>query len=397
MVIAGTTRRTASSWSTALYHHYTQSVSLQTSQTLARGVRTRGGLRRTPSGQQSLDNTILSEGNRGNTSMAIQIKETTVKADPAKENSNKLISESYIAPSVGRSTVQRGFPTIESKRSDQSTLIKNHASPSPRSNKSTTFKAASTNQQKQKKSIESNTDSIEATTPTNTPKPTTEKFPKRLEAFPFVPGATTSELAKAHKFFYLPAQFVKSASTFSTIPDNTLIPEVAFIGRSNIGKSSLINGLVNRNNLVKTSSKAGHTQTMNFFKVGDKLSLVDMPGYGWRSRDEWGPMILDYLKNRKNLKRIYILVDASHGLKESDAQIMKILDQSGLSYQVVLTKIDRLSKIKYKAAKAEIEAELVKDAICCYPRILGVSSKTKDGLDELRAAIIQVSQLILTK
>ncbi|KAF8929254.1 hypothetical protein BGZ58_009078 [Dissophora ornata] len=170
---------------------------------------------------------------------------------------------------------------------------------------------------------------------------------------------------------------------------------VAFIGRSNIGKSSLINGLVNRNGLVKTSSKPGHTRMMNFFKIGDKLSLVDMPGYGWKSRDEWGGMILEYLQNRKNLRRIYILVDPSHGLKESDMQIMKLLDSSGLSYQVILTKIDRLSKTKYGVSKAEIEAQLVKDAICCFPMVLGVSSRTKDGLDELRAAIIKAGQLSL--
>ncbi|KAF9175380.1 hypothetical protein BGX20_006078 [Mortierella sp. AD010] len=222
-----------------------------------------------------------------------------------------------------------------------------------------------------------------------------ERFPKKLEAFPFVPGATTSELSKAHKFFLLPAEFVKSATNISMIPDNTAIPEVAFIGRSNIGKSSLINGLVNRNGLVKTSSKPGHTRMMNFFKIGDKLSLVDMPGYGWKSRDEWGDMIISYLQGRKNLKRIYILVDPSHGLKESDTQIMKLLDGSGLSYQVVLTKMDRLSKTKYSAAKSEIEAQLVKDAICCFPMVLGVSSRTKDGLGELRAAIIKAGQLSL--
>ncbi|KAG0001471.1 hypothetical protein BGZ79_004602 [Entomortierella chlamydospora] len=222
-----------------------------------------------------------------------------------------------------------------------------------------------------------------------------ERFPRKLEAFPFVPGATTSELSKAHKFFLLPAEFVKSATNISMIPDNTAIPEVAFIGRSNIGKSSLINGLVNRNGLVKTSSKPGHTRMMNFFKIGDKLSLVDMPGYGWKSRDEWGDMIISYLQGRKNLKRIYILVDPSHGLKESDTQIMKLLDGSGLSYQVVLTKMDRLSKTKYSAAKSEIEAQLVKGAICCFPMVLGVSSRTKDGLGELRAAIIKAGQLSL--
>ncbi|KAF9895598.1 hypothetical protein BX616_009291, partial [Lobosporangium transversale] len=139
----------------------------------------------------------------------------------------------------------------------------------------------------------------------------------------------------------------------------------------------------------------GHTQMMNFFKIGDRLSLVDMPGYGWKSRDEWGGMILDYLQHRKNLRRIYILIDPSHGIKDSDSQIMKLLDESGLSYQVVLTKTDKLSKTKYSIAKSEVEAQLVKDAICCYPLVLGVSSRTKDGLDELRAAIIKAGQLSL--
>ncbi|KAG0254432.1 hypothetical protein DFQ27_006835 [Actinomortierella ambigua] len=177
------------------------------------------------------------------------------------------------------------------------------------------------------------------------------------------------------------------------IPQDTFIPEVVFIGRSNIGKSSLINGLVNRNGLVKTSSKPGHTRLMNFFKIGDRLSLVDMPGYGFKSRDEWGDMILDYFQHRSNLKRIYILVDPSHGLKDSDKQIMGMLDKSGLSYQVVLTKADKLSKTKLKAAKTEIEAELARDAICCFPQLLAISSKQKHGLDELRATILKAAQL----
>ncbi|KAF9584470.1 hypothetical protein BGW38_006340 [Lunasporangiospora selenospora] len=138
----------------------------------------------------------------------------------------------------------------------------------------------------------------QVTTAKEAPRPDDEVFSRKLQAFPFVPGATTTELTKSHKFFLYPAIFVKSASEIHKIPDNTMIPEVAFIGRSNVGKSSLINGLVNRKNLVKTSSKPGHTRLMNFFKIGEKLSLVDMPGYGWKSRDEWGSMIMDYLRTR---------------------------------------------------------------------------------------------------
>ncbi|KAF9970291.1 hypothetical protein BGZ73_007021 [Actinomortierella ambigua] len=224
-------------------------------------------------------------------------------------------------------------------------------------------------------------------------EPRVERVSKTLEAFPFIPGATTQELTVAHKFFVQPATFVKSASNLEMLPQDTLMPEVAFIGRSNIGKSSLINGLVNRNGLVKTSSKPGHTRLMNFFKIGGRLSLVDMPGYGFKSRDEWGEMILDYFQNRSSLKRIYILVDPSHGIKDSDKQIMGMLDKFGMSYQVVLTKTDKLSAQKLKAAKAEIEGELAREAICCFPQLLAVSSRKKQGLDELRAAILKAAQL----
>ncbi|KAG0236893.1 hypothetical protein BGW42_002391 [Actinomortierella wolfii] len=224
-------------------------------------------------------------------------------------------------------------------------------------------------------------------------EPRMERVSKTLEAFPFIPGATSQELATAHKFFFQPAMFIKSASNIEMVPQDTLIPEVAFIGRSNIGKSSLINGLVNRNGLVKTSSKPGHTRLMNFFRIGGRLSLVDMPGYGFKSRDEWGEMILDYFQKRSSLKRIYILVDPSHGLKESDKQIMGMLDKFGLSYQVILTKADKLSKTKLKEAKSAIEAELARDAICCFPQLLAISSKKKQGLDELRAAILKAAQL----
>ncbi|KAG0239078.1 hypothetical protein BGW41_007921 [Actinomortierella wolfii] len=193
-------------------------------------------------------------------------------------------------------------------------------------------------------------------------EPRMERVSKTLEAFPFIPGATSQELATAHKFFFQPAMFIKSASNIEMVPQDTLIPE-------------------------------GHTRLMNFFRIGGRLSLVDMPGYGFKSRDEWGEMILDYFQKRSSLKRIYILVDPSHGLKESDKQIMGMLDKFGLSYQVILTKADKLSKTKLKEAKSAIEAELARDAICCFPQLLAISSKKKQGLDELRAAILKAAQL----
>ncbi|GJJ73000.1 GTP-binding protein [Entomortierella parvispora] len=346
-------------------------------QNSARGLRTRAGFRRRPTSSTGPDRapfdrpttSLLSESESVVTSGAIPTTNTkkASQADPGRK-------------------IQRGFPTPSPTHARESP---------PRLIKDSSGRNAARAISDSMAQDRIRAPKVASSTPKPTPPSSAkgEKFPKKLQAFPFVPGATSGELAKAHKFFFLPAEFVKSATSIDMIPENTAIPEVAFIGRSNIGKSSLINGLVNRNGLVKTSSKPGHTRMMNFFKIGERLSLVDMPGYGWKSRDEWGGMILEYLQTRKNLKRIYILVDPSHGLKESDSQIMKLLDGSGLSYQVVLTKVDRLSPTKYTAAKAEVEAALVEDAICCFPMVLGVSSKTKDGLDELRAAIIKAGQL----
>ncbi|KAF9136173.1 hypothetical protein BGW39_005555 [Mortierella sp. 14UC] len=397
-LVTGTAKKAATAWGTALYRSYIQSISMQLNQVPSRGVRTRAGFRRIPSGQDRTpyDRSVLPEGIEDNASTPTQIEKAL------RSNVESPATSSAAIPLAMRSTVHRGFPTTKPERVDRPSRIEGHTPPSLKSSKPTASRTAYTDQQqhqerpsgsKQNKMPPPSKSTPPATATSS--KSTSEKFPKKLQAFPFVPGASTSELTKAHKFFFSPAEFVRSVTNLSMIPDNTIIPEVAFIGRSNIGKSSLINGLVNRNGLVKTSSKPGHTRMMNFFKVGDKLSLVDMPGYGFKSRDEWGGMILNYLQNRKNLRRIYILVDPSHGLKESDTQIMKLLDNSGLSYQVVLTKMDRLSKTKYSAAKAEIEAELVKDAICCFPLVLGVSSRTKDGLDELRAAIVKAGQLTL--
>ncbi|KAF9154315.1 hypothetical protein BG015_001291 [Linnemannia schmuckeri] len=408
--ITGTARKTASSWGTVFYHNYIQPVSLQLNQAPSRGVRTRAGFRRIPSSQDRApyNRSSLTESIEGATQID-KAKTSIIRTEVPAANSDSVnakaptsTSGSTEVLSTRRSTVHRGFPTTKPDRSDRPIRIVSLAPPSLESSRPVTSKspafADQQHQQQERSSTHKNSKAPSSTPSASTTvstKPTSEKFPKKLQAFPFVPGATKNELSKAHKFFFSPAEFVKSATNLSMIPDNTIIPEVAFVGRSNIGKSSLINGLVNRNGLVKTSSKPGHTRMMNFFKLGDKLSLVDMPGYGWKSRDEWGGMIISYLQNRKNLRRIYILVDPSHGLKESDTQIMKLLDSSGLSYQVVLTKMDRLSKTKYSAAKAEIEAELVKDAICCFPLVLGVSSKTKDGLDELRAAIVKAGQLTL--
>ncbi|KAF9414846.1 hypothetical protein BGZ94_000266 [Podila epigama] len=385
-------RASITSSPTALLTHFAMTSSIRSPasspHTLVRTLRTRTLARKRPTGTIPLRQQIKEVAEMQGT---VDINESTTSA-PHRDTTTLPPTRKFVSRHV-----HKGFPPeAQSPRLTASWSISDSSSTSRFSSPSSPSIVRQP-QGQQKKPLERSRSNLKAGTPTLklAPSSSTESFLSELQAFPFVPAATSSELAKAHRFFFLPAEFVKSASHIDMIPNNTLIPEVAFIGRSNIGKSSLINGLVNRNGLVKTSSKPGHTQMMNFFKLGDKLSLVDMPGYGWKSRDEWGGMILEYLQTRKNLRRIYILVDPSHGLKESDQQIMKILDNSGLSYQVVLTKIDRLSKTRYRAAKAEIEATLVKDAICCFPQVLGVSSKDKNGLDDLRAAIVKAGQLTL--
>ncbi|KAI9310611.1 P-loop containing nucleoside triphosphate hydrolase protein [Dichotomocladium elegans] len=196
---------------------------------------------------------------------------------------------------------------------------------------------------------------------------------------------TSSQKHAASAFFAKPARFLISTTHPNQIPNMTN-PEIAFVGRSNVGKSSLINRLVNNNKLVRTSSKPGHTRALNFFDIGGKMTLVDMPGYGFRSRDEWGDLILHYLRTRGNLKRLFIVVDPTAGIKESDKQIMQLLDQQPLSYQVILTKRDRLSGQAFDQSRAEIESYLARHAICCYPEMLATGKRRRSKKNEDQVA-----------
>jgi len=180
---------------------------------------------------------------------------------------------------------------------------------------------------------------------------------------------------------------VKSIANVDQAPTTT-IPEVAFVGRSNVGKSTLINKLLNRKGLVKTSSKPGHTRLINFFSIGDKLHLVDMPGYGFRSREEWGESIMSYLTAREQLKRTFVLIDSTVGIKPADQQLFEYFDKLALSYQVILTKRDRVSEKKFQENKHEIEASLFKQAICCYPQLLASGQQRKSRRGANQAAII---------
>lgn len=199
---------------------------------------------------------------------------------------------------------------------------------------------------------------------------------------------------RARKLFAGPIEFLKSAPELKFLPDAT-VPEVAFAGRSNVGKSSLLNSLTGRNSLARTSNTPGRTQELNFFDVGEplRLRLVDMPGYGFAEAPKdlvkrWRHLINDYLRGRPVLKRALVLVDARHGLKEVDREMMRMLDDAAVSYHLVLTKAD---KVKPSALGALYEATMIDAAKhpAAHPSIFTTSAETGSGIAELRTAILE--------
>jgi GTP-binding protein len=205
---------------------------------------------------------------------------------------------------------------------------------------------------------------------------------------------------QARKLFSGPIDFLKSAPQLQHLPDPT-VPEIAFAGRSNVGKSSLINALVGRSGLARTSNTPGRTQELNYFvpdgysgEADDlpPMALVDMPGYGYASApkekvDQWTKLVFDYLQGRVTLKRVYVLVDSRHGIKKNDDEIFTLLDKAAVSYQIVLTKTD---KIKAPAVPKLIEETLakIKKRPAAFPGVVATSSEKGEGLDDLRAAIV---------
>ncbi len=170
--------------------------------------------------------------------------------------------------------------------------------------------------------------------------------------------------------------------------------EIAFAGRSNVGKSSLLNALTGRKALARTSNTPGRTQELNFFNVGDRFSLVDMPGYGFAAvgKDKvaaWTGMIHDYLKGRSSLARVFVLVDARHGLKPIDTTVMDTLDKAAVSYQIVLTKADELKPGLAEARIVETQMAIARRP-AAFPMVALTSSRTGMGIPELRAGVAQL-------
>jgi GTP-binding protein len=209
-------------------------------------------------------------------------------------------------------------------------------------------------------------------------------------ADPFTPEA----LESARKTFAGPVAFLKSAPTLEFLPGAD-VPEVAFAGRSNVGKSSLLNALTGRNALARTSNTPGRTQELNFFDVGTPLAfrLVDMPGYGFAKAPKdvvkkWRFLVNDFLRGRDVLKRALVLIDARHGIKEVDREILEMLDKAAVSYRLVLTKADKIKPTELETVLEAVATEARKRP-AAHPDILSTSAETGLGIPELRAAVIE--------
>jgi len=197
-------------------------------------------------------------------------------------------------------------------------------------------------------------------------------------------------LEAARKLFAREVRFLMGAVAISGLPDTDL-PEVAFAGRSNVGKSSLINAVTGRKELARASNEPGRTREVNFFVADDRLRLVDLPGYGFAkvSREaakKFQNLGRSYLRGRPNLKRAYLLIDARHGLKPVDGEALDAFDQAAVSYQVVLTKADKLKPAEVEKVVAATLAAVAKRP-AAFPRVLATSSETGAGIPELRAEI----------
>ena len=204
-----------------------------------------------------------------------------------------------------------------------------------------------------------------------------------------------AEIEAGRLLFAQEWRFATAAASLSSLPKSRGV-EIAFAGRSNVGKSSLINALTGRHALARTSNTPGRTQELIFFAGDPVLSLVDMPGYGYAAAPKqkvqaWTELIHEYLRGRANLARVYVLVDARHGLKDADGPALDALGEAAVSHQVVLTKADQIKPAELAARVAATEAAL-RQRPAAFPRVLTTSTRDGSGISELRAAIARLKK-----
>ena len=215
-----------------------------------------------------------------------------------------------------------------------------------------------------------------------------------IQPLPVDDSFSQEELEKGRKVFAGECTFLLGAADLKQIPDTDL-PEIAFAGRSNVGKSSLVNALTGRKSLARMSHTPDRTQQVNFFDLGSRMMIADLPGYGYAKapKDQvkkWTRLVNAYLKGRAQLMRVLVLIDSRHGIKDVDRDIMKMLDTAAVSYQVVLTKVDKVKAGELEKLKTKVQAELAKH-VASHPIIRCTSSAKKIGIEELRAELARMA------
>jgi len=209
--------------------------------------------------------------------------------------------------------------------------------------------------------------------------------------------AAKGALKQGHLLFAQECKFLRPVRAFEDLPP-TKLPEVAFAGRSNVGKSSLLNALTNRKTLARVSNTPGRTREINLFDLGGKLTLADLPGYGFARVSkamsaDWRRLIEAYLRGRPQLRRVCLLIDARHGANDNDRTMMEILNEAAASFLVVLTKTDKLSPAEVADA-VNAAAALAKNHVAAHPDVIATSAQTKAGIPELRAHLADLAETV---